>query len=319
MVIKMKETKIKYGILCSAVILAVIIGQSATAGVMRLEAKDNEIPNPSLSYTGTSYLGTAYCEQKPNVGIFAELNLYDGNEKDVALSHYNEDVKFILEYTFKLPGGGYDAQVSMWYWDDDGQHQAYLTRGEDDEGTLELVVPCTSGINFNLHVKARCTDWYGADHTEDEQIVRVKPELARYPKISGSGKITGTELRPMSKTKVDKNVVIENNGDPGSYLEWAWGYSEDRLYGDWDIFPGSGWLEYGEEQAISVEVTLPEEQKVSGFLRFYNVNDKTDYVDIPVSIGYKAKPATYSMQSLFEKAFGRYPNLLPLLRGVLNL
>ena len=322
MVIKMNETKIKYGILCSAVILAVIIGQSATAGVMNLEAKDNDLLNPPISTTATVNLGSVLCTQY-NGDVEADVTI-DAAEKYVTLSSSGENVKFTVEYQFILDGTADFAKVQLWYWDKDGK--MVWDRAESGESTsgpctLKVERSCIPDQNFKIYIKAWVHDWYGfGDTDDDEGTVLIKPTKYLKPQISGYGKITGMNLRPMTPTKVEADVTLTNSGDDGSRLHWAWGYCEDRLYGDYDIFPGSGWLDYGEEQAVAVEVTLPEGAKrYKETVRFYNVDDETNYVDIPVSIGYKAKPAAYSMQSLFEKTLGGYPYLLTLLSGFLNL
>lgn len=319
----MKKTPI-CGALSVIIILAMVISQSVIASVIKVEANDKDQPILSTTTIKPIQLGTITCEQKDGklyIDIVIEIS---DSERSITLSSSPENIKFTIEYIFKLPGTADNAYAEVWYYDKGGNlhTKKHKDKQQDYEnGFIEISPKCYADENFNIHLKGYCSDWWGLtddDWKVEEKSVMIKPTLPAMPKLSGSGEIKGTNLRPMSRTSVGEDVKIWNSGTTGSKVYWA--YSTDRLYGDWDYFPNSDWLtltvspDSGEltpedgEQHIEIWITLSEDVTyVKGHLTFYNTEHPSDYIDIPVDVDKKTKPITTYLQ--FSEIF----NLLRML------
>jgi len=294
----MVKGNIKNRMLCGLVIMALVMSCGVNAATIKKDANDQDEANISTSTTMTTInLGTIYCEQRDGT-CYVNIEL-TSTEKYIDLGRSGENIKFTAKYVFILPGSADDAWAQMWYWDG----QTSIADKHDDiqqpyeDGTIEVERDCYDGDNFNIYLKGYCSDWYGINHEDNEAIVTIHTKLP-VPKLSGSGEIKGTGLKEMSPTSVGQDVQIWNSGDPRSSV--AWGYSTDRLYGDWDVFPGSNWFKVEPDggkltpedgkQSIQVWITMPEDVTyVKGSLRVYNTNNPDDYIDIPVSAEKKAK------------------------------
>jgi len=313
----MNKIKARYSIACIFVISSLFMSCSINASTIKIETNDEVDPEISICSKKEINLGSIYLTQSSEPHVTLSIPQTYFSEE---VSGTGETITVKVYYEIICPGTADWGEVSMWYWNDDHkQITVSASSGGYKEGWLEMDVFVKSDNTFHFSVKGYIQDWWGAPgfvwwRTKAISIYG-EPHIPQ-PALMASGEIKGTNLKPLSQTNVGTDVQIWNGGEPGSKVHW--GYSEDRLYGDWDIYPGSGWLTVEDgKQSLEIWITLPEGAKdYNDNLRIYNIDDPdNDYIDIPINLKVKkSKSTTRQSYALLEKLSIQYPLLQQLLQ-----
>lgn len=216
-------------------------------------------------------------------------------------------------------------------WDDLLDINGALYNGEDESKivgftynlkTNKADVSGTGGEQKEDGVIEFCGEWDGtegdsAGNDDDDATMKIRIwDDYKLPKLCSAGEIKGTNLKELSRTSVGQDIMIWNGGEPGSGVYW--GCDPGRLYGDWDVYPGSGWLQEDDSPVyLEIWVELPlGAGDWDGDLRIYNVDDPdNDYVDIPIHITVQKSKQTSNHLSL--GLLERFPMLAELLNHLI--
>ena len=130
------------------------------------------------------------------------------------------------------------------------------------------------------------------------------------------GSLSWTDVKT-GETKTG-TITVENNGGPGTLLDWR--VESNMDWGDWTFSPesGDGLTPDDEPVTITVTVTAPDEKNMefTGELYLVNTNDEQDKCTIPVNL---ITSKTKAINTPFLTFLENHPNLFPLLRQILGL
>ena len=298
-----RKHKMNIGLTFFVVALFVVsTGMTAIGNVVSNDVEKNYV---SVTSDKTENVGT--------ITIGDNYITIDAKDKTVDLDG-SDDLKIEVTVYFKLTGWCDHGRAYLGFWDCPAEDSDNYG-GDYSEATLSFTIQnCKPGQTFEIQLTGKYEDCMNTDFSKrGKSTVTIKKPK---PDLKASGEIKGTNLKPTSHSSVGTDVQIWNGGEPGSNVHW--GYSEDRLYGDWDIFPGSGWLTVEDgKQSLEIWVTLPEGAKdYNDNLRIYNVDDPdNDYIDIPINLKVKKSKSTLQSYTLLERLFVQFP----LLRVIQNL
>jgi len=109
---------------------------------------------------------------------------------------------------------------------------------------------------------------------------QLTTKLNTIPDLSCDGSLVWDDVKPGGT--VTGEFYVGNIGEVGSMLNWE--IDEEPTWGTWTFIPDSGTLADGDWETIAVEVVAPpdENTEFTGTIKIINVDDPSDYCEIPV-------------------------------------
>jgi hypothetical protein len=164
-------------------------------------------------------------------------------------------------------------------------------------------------------------DEHGLHNTSDEwHFITEQAE----PDLDCSGTLSWTDVEPGST--VEGSFTVENNGEPGSELDW-----EITEWPDWGS--GSSWTFTPSSQdnltpedgpvTVEVEVVAPdeEEQEFTGEIKIINNENPNDYCIIPALLitPVNQHSSQSQLRQLLQRIIERFPHGFQIPNSVLQL
>jgi PKD repeat protein len=144
---------------------------------------------------------------------------------------------------------------------------------------VEVILPLGGNQEFTgeIHV-------INQDYIEDEAIIPVYLTLMLTPDLEGNDSIEWTTVQPGDT--LTTTISIQNNGTPGSFLNWEIESWPD--WGQWTFTPRMGSNLTVDDGSINITVSvvapLEEEQNFTGHIQITNKENNSDYCLIPVTL-----------------------------------
>ncbi len=117
----------------------------------------------------------------------------------------------------------------------------------------------------------------------NKTITACFKKMSSQSNIDADGQLDWTDIQPGFTVRT--NITVTNSGAPSSFLSWE--IAEIPDWGIWVVTPTEGSnLSIFEEDRIFVEIQIPSEKNIeyTGNMRLVNRDNRSDYVDLPVSV-----------------------------------
>ena len=227
--------------------------------------------------------------------LYAELTTQSSNPDlscTGSMSWSNADPGESLTGTFTVenigtPGSELDWEITGWpSWGSSWSfNPSSGTNLKPEDGSVTVQVSFNAPSQYSILFQGFILVENSENYNDYEEVPIEVLTRDPGPSIKCTGSLSWTDVQPGST--VTGSFTVENNGDPGSFLNWevsdwpSWGSS-------WSFNPSIGYNLKPEDGSITVQVllTAPNQygQTFTGDVKVVNLDDTSDYELVSVSL-----------------------------------